>query len=386
MYKIPLFDLNYDEKEERAVLDVLRTKWISSGPKCMELEHKMKETFNVKFALAVANCTAALHLAMLASGVGPGDEVLVPSLTFVATVNAVRYVGATPLFCDVTSLSLPVIDPTRIEERITDKTKAIIVMHFGGFPCDMDEIMAIAEKHGLKVIEDACHGPLSEYRGKKLGTIGDIGCFSFFSNKNISTGEGGAIITNDENLYEKMKSLRSHGMTTMSYERSTGHAVEYDVTDLGYNYRLDDIRASLAIVQFDKLDADISRRSHVRNLYLNYLEGAKGIILPFERHTERSSSYIFPVVLGEQDSWKYNDGCERRNLIRNELANAGIQTSVHYPAAHRFQIYKEYNTDSLPMTEYISDHEISLPMYGRLQDDEIRHISNELIRIISATA
>ncbi len=382
MYKIPLFDLNYDGKEEEAIIDVIKSGWISSGPQCMELENKIQDMFNVRYSLATANCTAALHLAMLVAGLGEGDEVIVPSLTFVATVNAIRYVGAVPKFCDIVSLQNPVIDCLAAKNLITAKTKAIVVMHYGGFACDMDTVMEMAASYGLKVIEDACHGPLSEYKGRKLGTIGDVGCFSFFSNKNVSAGEGGALVTNDGQIYNKAKLLRSHGMTSMSYDRSVGHAVEYDVVELGFNYRMDDLRASLAITQFNKLPADIKKREMARKQYLDRLSGINGLILPFSEYGEVSSSYIFPVVLADEPKEATDDGPGKRDRLRACLAEAGIQTSVHYPAVHKFRIYKEFNNSALPMTEYYSNHEISLPMYGKLKNDEIEFICTKLIQAL----
>lgn len=371
MYNIPLFDLNYDEAEERAVISVLKSRWISSGPKCSELEELIVNKFEAKRALAVTNCTAALHLAVLATGIGPGDEVIVPSLTFVATVNTVMYAKGIPVFCDIKSADYPVIDENKIEKLITDKTKAIVVMHYGGFPCEMDRIMDIAGTHKLKVIEDACHGPLSEYKGKKLGTIGDIGCFSFFSNKNISTGEGGALVTNNEEIYQKTKLLRSHGMTSMSYERAMGHATEYDVIELGYNYRMDDIRAGLAISQLMKLDRDIEKRTRVRAEYIKELSGVDYITVPFIDNSEKSSSYIFPIVINK-DGYDV-EGYTIRDSLRNRLKDNGVQTSVHYPPVHRFKIYSGHS-DDLPVTEFYSDHEITLPMYGRLETEKIKYI------------
>lgn len=383
MYKIPLFQLNYDDAEENAVQTVLHSKWISSGPKCEELEDNLTKVFDIPYALTVSNCTAALHLAMLAMGIQPYDEVIVPSLTFVATVNAVRYVGAVPVFCDITSMDYPVIDPNKINQAISERTKAIVVMHYGGFPCDMDAIMEIAKKHSLKVIEDACHGPLSEYHGKKLGTFGDIGCFSFFSNKNISTGEGGAVVTGNEDAYRKMKLLRSHGMTTMTYERSKGHATAYDVVELGYNYRLDDIRASLGIVQLKKLPDDIKKREKIRRIYIEFLSKNKELIIPFSKHEGVSSSYVFPVVLRDRNIC-HGSGRESgyRDEVRTKLAKAGIETSVHYPAVHRFQIYQDYCKARLPITEYFTDHEISLPMHGSLEKDDILYICQNISRTI----
>ena len=376
MYDIPLFDLNYDEKEEEAVLAVIRSKWISSGPKCTELENKFSEMLNVTHAVALTNCTATLHLALLALGIGEGDEVIVPSMTFVATVNAVRYVGAKPVFCDIESCERITIDPIEIEKLISEKTKAIIVMHYAGFSCNMDAIMDIATRHGIKVVEDACHGPLSEYHGKKLGTIGDVGCFSFFSNKNISTGEGGILVTNNNELLKKVMLLKSHGMTTLSYERSKGHSTSYDVVELGYNYRMDDMRAAIAIEQLDKLEKDIFRRMEIRKKYISLLEWEEHLLIPFKDREEFSSSYIFPIVLRDADA-------NIRDEIRKFLMKNGIQTSVHYPPAHRFKIYENCVGGKLPNTEYVADCEITLPMYGNLLDDQVEYICTVLKKGIS---
>ena len=373
-YSIPLFDLNYGKEEEEAVLDTLRSKWISMGPKCAELERVFANLLRAKYALAITNCTAALHLACLALDIKEGDEVICPSLTFAATINAIKYTGATPVFCDITSVSDFSIDPNEIEKLITPKTKAIMVMHFAGFPCAMDNIREIAKKYKLKIIEDACHGPLSEYHGAKLGTIGDIGCFSFFSNKNISTGEGGMLVTNNEEIYEKIKLLRSHGMTTMSYQRAKGHATDYDIVDIGYNYRMDDIRASLGLVQLQKLEKDLAKRSDIRKNYIDNLLNVEGITIPYIENQEYVSNYIFPIVL--LDSTK-----EKRDRLRTELHRIGIQTSVHYPAIHRFSAYSK-ETRSLPKTEYVADNEITLPMYSKLKDEEVGYICEQLSRLL----
>ena len=366
MYDIPLFDLNYGEEEENAALQTLRSRWISTGPKCAELEEKFATMLDAKYACTVTNCTAALHLACCVMGIKSGDEVICPSLTFAATVNCIRYVGATPVFADIYGSENLCMDADQIEELITDKTKAIIPMHYAGFPCDMQKIMEIANRYNLFVIEDACHGPLSEYRGKKLGTIGDIGCFSFFSNKNISTGEGGIMVTDHEETYKKLKLLRSHGMTTMSYQRASGHATSYDIVDLGYNYRMDDIRASLGVVQLDKLRKDLKQRAKIRDWYCKRLTKLNGIVVPFMDNKEFVSNYIFPVVLKNSDA-------EKRDAFRNKLHEKGIQTSVHYPAIHRFSAYKEF-TKKLPNTEYATDNEITLPMYARLREKDVEYI------------
>ena len=374
-YKIPLFDLNFDDKEGQAVLDVIKANWISAGPKTSEFENKFAEMLTVKHAVATSNCTVALHLAMKLIGIKAGDEVICPSLTFVATCNAIRYVDAVPVFADIKSVDDLTIDPDEIEKKITDKTKAIVVMHFGGFACDMDKIMSIANKYNLKVIEDACHGPLSDYKGKKLGTIGDVGCFSFFSNKNISTGEGGMIVTNNKEYYDRAKLLRSHGMTSMSYERSTGHTTSYDVVELGYNYRMDDIHASIGIVQLAKVKHDLEKRAEVRKMYLSLLQNIEQITIPFADYNAFSSNYIFPIVLKNSTS-------EKRDSVRNKLAEFGIQTSIHYPAVHRFLIYKDFYTE-LTKTEYVTDNLITLPMYSKLTLSDIEYISESLKKALN---
>jgi len=369
-YKILLFDLNFDLAEQDAVIETLSSKWISTGPKNAVLERRFAEMTGARHAVALTNCTVALHMALVLNDIKPGDEVICPSLTFVATVNAIRYVNAIPVFADVKSMEDLTIDPDDIEKKITPRTKAIMLMHYGGFACDMNRLMALAEKHNLKVIEDACHGPLSEYEGKKLGTIGSVGCFSFFSNKNISTGEGGMIITNDDAMYEKAKLLRSHGMTSLSFDRAKGHSTEYDVIELGYNYRMDDIRASIGIVQLDKLPGDLEIRAELRARYEKNLKGVEEIIIPFKGYKYFTSNYIFPIVLK-------NSTVERRNRVREHLAEAGIQTSVHYPAVHRFSIYREYSSP-LPNTEYSADNLVTLPMFSKLTPEQVDYICDTL--------
>lgn len=369
-YSIPLFDLNFDEAEEKAVLETIKSKWISTGPKTITFENRFAELLDVKHAVALSNCTVALHLALMLAGVKQYDEVVCPSLTFVATVNAIKYVGATPVFADVIGTQDLTIDPIEIERKITSKTKAIIVMHYGGFACHMTEILEIAKHHKLIVIEDASHAPLSQYEGRKLGTIGDIGCFSFFSNKNISTGEGGMLVTNNDQIVSRARLLRSHGMTTMSFERSKGHATAYDVVDLGFNYRMDDIRASIGIVQLEKLEHDLIKRSEIRDLYIDALSTNEKIIIPFRDFPHFSSNYIFPIVLDTSVTIS-------REEIRQLLANDGIQTSVHYPAVHEFALYSELESN-LPYTSFIAKNEITLPLHSGLNEDQIDFISERV--------
>lgn len=375
-YQIPLFNLNFDEREAQAAYETIRSGWISTGPKNAELEEKFAQMLGVQYAVSTTNCTAALHMCCILCGFGPGDEVICPSLTFAASANCIRYTGATPVFCDIIGSEHINIDPNDIEKKITPKTKGIIVVHMAGFPAKMDEIMAIAKKHDLKVIEDACHGPLSEYKGKKLGSIGDCSAFSFFSNKNISTGEGGMLITNNSAFAEKARLLRSHGMSTMSYQRATGHATEYDITCLGYNYRMDDIRASIALEQLKKLPGDLEARTIIRRHYIDRLSNVDGLIIPFSDNTEFVSNYVMPIVLE-------NSNKIRRDNIRTFIHSSGIQTSIHYPAIHRFSIYKNYGY-VLPNTEYVADNEFTVPMYAALSVEQVDFICDTVIKAIRA--
>ena len=245
-WQVPYFDLRLGDEEKQAVMEVLDSNWLTAGPRTEQFEKDFAGALDIEAtsAIAVTNCTAALHLAVVALGIGPDDEVICPSLTFVATANAIRYAGATPVFADICSTSDWTMDPDDIERKITPRTRAIIVVHYGGYACNMDRVMEIAERHGLKVIEDAAHALVSEWYGRKLGTIGDAGCFSFFSNKNMTTGEGGMIVTPHPEVADRMRVMRSHGMTKSSYDRFKSHVFGYDVTELGFNFRIDEIRSS----------------------------------------------------------------------------------------------------------------------------------------------
>jgi dTDP-4-amino-4,6-dideoxygalactose transaminase len=270
------------------------------------------------------------------------------------------------------------MDPEDLERQITPRTKAVLPMHFGGFGCEMKRILAIARRHGLLVVEDAAHAPHSEYAGKMLGTLGDIGVFSFFSNKNMTCAEGGMLVTSSEAHAQSARLLRSHGMTTLSYDRAQGHATRYDVVGLGYNYRMDDIRGSLALAQLEKLKPGIQRRLEKRRAYVRALENVRGISIPYKSYPYAASHYIFPVVLER-------GGPEFRDDVRKRMAAAGIETSVHYPAVHRFSYYSPY-ARPLPRTEFVADHEITLPLYEGLSEDQIEFIARTLEKALKARA
>lgn len=368
---IPLFDLNYDQEEDEAVLRVLHRKWLTMGEEIHALEREFADFCGVKHALAVSSCTAALHLANIAAGVEPGFEVICPSLTFAATVNAVIYAGGFPVFADITSKDDWTISPEAIRQKITPRTKAIIVMHYAGFACRMEEILKLADAQKIAVIEDAAHAPGATYRGSKLGAIGNISCFSFFSNKNISTGEGGMICTNNEEFARQIKNIRSHGMTSGTVDRHRGHAFSYNITALGYNYRLDEIHAALGRVQLKKLEEGNSLRRQAARRYKKGLEKIKEIKIPFaERRDEEVNYHIFPVLLDERVD---------RNHLMTYLRERGIQTSIHYPPVHNFSFHRQYfPAQDMQLTEYVAAHELTLPMYVGITNEQVDFIINAL--------
>jgi dTDP-4-amino-4,6-dideoxygalactose transaminase len=362
-WRIPLSDIDYGPEESAAVLKVLESRWLTMGAVTQDFEAEFAAYVGAKHALAVANCTAALHLACLVAGLGPGDEAVVPSLSFVATANSVRYTGATPVFADVESEQDLCISASTIESRLTEKTKAILVMHYGGYACDMPGIAALAKERGLMLIEDAAHAVGSVLDGHHMGTWGDVGCYSFFSNKNLTTGEGGMIVTNEDELAEKLRILRSHGMTAMTWDRHKGHAWSYDVTALGYNYRIDEIHSALGREQLKKLDKNNDIRRHLVGLYREYLqELAPQVSLPFEKARGISACHLMPILLPKDAP---------REAFMEQMKSQGIQTSIHYPPTHSFQAYADIPHRPLPVTEDVAAREVTLPLYPTLTDEQV---------------
>jgi len=361
-WRVSLSDLDFGEEEEQAVLDVLHSRWLTMGSRTNEFEKEFSSFTGAAHAIAVSNATQALHLACIALGIGPGTEVIVPSLTFVATSNAVLYTGAEVRFAEIMGETDLTISPGSIERLINERTKAIMVMHYGGYACDMQAVMEIARKHKLAVIEDAAHAPGAWLDGKHLGTFGDIGCFSFFSNKNLAVGEGGMMITNNDDLDKKLRLLRSHGMTTLTWDRHKGHAHTYDVVELGYNDRIDEIRSALGLAQLAKLTRNNQKRSEITEIYRKEL-AASQITLPFAGHRGNSSCHIFPILLP--------DGVDRSVFIDNMQAE-GIQTSIHYPPIHTFTYYRNrYPGVELPVTERMAAREVTLPLYPTMTPDMV---------------
>lgn len=372
-WRVPLADLDYGQEEEASVLKVLRSKWLTMGAVTQEFEEQFRRMVGAKHAVAVSNATEALHIACLAFGIGPGDEVITPSLSFVATSNAVLYTGAEVRFADVVNQDELTIDPEDIARKVTAETKAIIVMHYGGYPCRMDEVLSIARRYNLTVIEDAAHAPGASLDGKALGTWGDVGCFSFFSNKNLSTGEGGMLVTDRDDLADKFRLIRSHGMTSLTYDRHKGHAYSYDVVELGYNYRIDEIRSALGLEQLKKLSTNNARRKTWTERYWKALDGS-GVGLPFRGKEGSPSYHIFPMLLPE--------GVNRKAFI-DGLRAEGIQTSIHYPPTHRFTYYQSrYGVLSLPKTDEVSARQVTLPLYPAMGEERVDLVSSAVLRTI----
>ncbi len=370
-WRIPLADIDFGPEEAAAVQAVIAGKWLSMGAVTQDFEQTFASFTGAKHALSVTNATAALHMACLACGLGPGDEVIVPSLTFVATANAVRYVGATPVFADVNGYDDFNISPSEIERHITERTRAIIVVHYAGYPCDMPRILEIAARHNLSVIEDNAHGVGASLNERQLGTWGEIGCFSFFSNKNMTTGEGGMLTTDSDELYEKLRVFRSHGMTTLTWDRHQGHAWSYDVVALGYNYRIDEIRAALGLAQLKKLERNNARRAELTQLYRETMqELVPEVTIPFAKSMGTSSHHILPALL---------PSTIERVIVMEHLKAQGIQTSIHYPPVHSFTAYRESSKSvQLPLTDDIARREITLPLYPMMKNEDVLSVVKEL--------
>ena len=370
-WKYLLSDLDFDEREKRAVSDVLDSKWLSMGKKTREFEERFSLYAGTPFALATTNCTNALHLALISLEIGKGDEVIVPSMTFVASSNAILYTGARPVFADISSLKRPLMDPEEIEKKITKHTKAIMVVHYAGYPCDMEKIQSLANKNGLSIIEDAAHAVGSYYGDKMCGTIGDVGCFSFFANKNLPAGEGGMLVTRHQKVYERVSKLRSHGMTSLTWDRVKGHSYSYDVVDLGYNYRTTEISSALGIVQLGKLRRNNKRRDKIFAEYVKRLSNCGNLLIPFSGLAEqgRYARHLFPIVLDKR--------IDRLSFI-SRLKKQGIQTSIHYPPVHSFFYYRKllqkFQALNLHTTEEYGNRVVTLPMHPLLNKDDIREI------------
>ncbi len=378
-WQVPIADVTLGPAEIEAVTAVLKSGWLSMGPKTEEFEHRFREFLGIKHAFAVANGTAALHLACEAVGLKEGDEVLCPALTFVATANAILYTGARPVFIDINcphDLNLSVADAAA---KVTERTRAIMVVHYGGYPCDMDGVRALAAQHDLKIIEDCAHAPGAVYHSQDglqmVGTIGDVGCFSFFANKNMTTGEGGMVVTKDDELAEKIRIMRSHGMTTLTWDRNKGHSFSYDVMARGYNYRLDEMRAALGVVQLSRLAEGNVRRRELTREYREKFQNLPQIQLPFLSQLDDSAWHLFPILLPpEADRFRF----------MTYLANQGIQTSIHYPSIHRFSYYQQLWPKGFDHRLFYTEDAIvrlvTLPLFPTMSSEQLEAVVTAISR------
>jgi dTDP-4-amino-4,6-dideoxygalactose transaminase len=364
MWKVQFYKINYDEREYQAVREVLDSGWLTMSQKTADFEAAFSRFLGCdSLCLGVSNCTAALQMALLALGIKEGDEIITPALTFVADQNITWMAGAKNVLADITSIDEDwSVDPDDIEARITDKTKAVMIVHYAGFACNMERITALCKKHGLFLIEDCAHSPGADFRGQPLGTFGDIAAFSFFANKNITAGEGGMAVTQDAGLFAKMKGLRSHGMSVLSFDRFKGRAVSYDVESPGLNLRIHEISSALGLVQLSKLEESNEKRKKLVGHYYGRLGGISAITIPYRNFSRGKPSYhIMPVLLSES--------IDRAKVIES-MKQDGIQTSIHYPAIQGFTAYKD-KVNSTPKAEYVCAHELTLPLYPGMTEEEV---------------
>jgi len=376
MWRVQLFKVNYDEREYQAVREVLESGWLTISEKTYAFEAAFSEFLGEgSKSLAVSNGTAALHMALLACGIDSG-EVITPSLTFIADQNVTRMSGAKNVLADITSMEDWCVDPDDIEAKINEKTKAVMIVHYAGFACDMDRISSICEKYNLFLIEDCAHSPGASYINslsgeRHLGTFGDVSAFSFFANKNIAVGEGGMVVTRNNELYEKMKLTRSHGMSAQSFDRFKGRAVSYDVVSAGLNYRLTETNSAIGFVQLQKLNDANEKRKKLTSRYYERLDAISKISIPFRRFSRGKPNYhIMPVLLAES--------VDRTKVIES-MKEDKVQTSIHYPAISGFTAYKNL-INHAPKAEYVCAHELTLPLYPGMSIDEVDIVCDSLIK------
>jgi dTDP-4-amino-4,6-dideoxygalactose transaminase len=376
-WRVPLADIAIDDRLREAVTETFESGWWSMGPRVIDFEERFAAFAGSRHAIAVSSGTAALHLALLAVGCSAGDEVVVPSLNFVAAANSIVHTGADPVFCDVAGLLEPNLSVDDFEAAIGPSTKAVVVLHFGGTPCDIDRIVALAGEREIAVIEDAAHAPGAFHNGRMCGTFGQIGCFSFFSNKNLPTGEGGMLVTDDDELAARLRLLRSHGMTTLTWDRHAGHAHSYDVLLPGFNYRIDELRATIGIVQLERLMEENAGRRAIAARYRDELTGRLGLQIPFTSTDEAESSHHLALVLLPESV--------DRTRVRATLAERGVQSSVHYPPIHRFTAYANLRRPRpLPQTEGLAERILTLPLFAHMTDDQFDIVVESLLAAVSA--
>jgi perosamine synthetase len=370
---IPIAKPFLDREEAQAAYDTILTGWITQGPKVAEFEQKFAEYTGAPYAVAVSNCTTALHLSMIVAGVGPGDEVICPSMSYIATANCIKYVGATPVFAEVgEDYNLDLADT---ERRITSRTKAILVVHQIGMPADVDAFRSLCEKHNLMLIEDAACAIGSSYKGRKIGSHSDLVCFSFHPRKVISTGDGGMITTSNEHFYNRLKLLRQHGMSVNDRVRHESNKLIFeDHVEVGYNYRLTDIQAAVGIQQLERLDWLVAERRKIAARYHEAFKDISYLRLPVEPNESVSNWQSYSIFL------KPECGISRNDLMQ-KLLDRGISSRRGIMTSHRETAYKHLNI-SLPFTEMVSDRSVILPLYVPMSEDEVNRVVKELKAIL----
>ena len=388
--KVPFAIPECGDEEINEVADVIRSGWLTTASRCVQFEKDFAEFVGAKYALAVNSATAALHLGLEALGIKAGDKVLVPTFTFTATAEVVRYMGADPVFVDCDRETF-CINATQMEKgfrvqgsgfRVQD-IKAIIPVHFGGHPCDMDNIKLEAESLKLKVLEDAAHAIPTRYKGRLVGAFGDVTCFSFYANKTMTTGEGGMLCTDDDEIAKRVKVMRLHGINRDVWDRfSTGASWEYDVVAPGFKYNMPDINAALGIHQLKKVELFREKRERIAKIYYEELKNIPGLILPRLHCDMKDHSWYIFVVLIDRDRTRGGIG---RNEFIDEMTKRNIGTSVHYKPLHRMTYYREkygLKPEMFPNAEWVFERCVSLPMFSAMTEDQLEYVIAAIKKIL----
>ncbi len=374
--KVEFFRHNIGTEEIARVTDVLQSLFITTGDEVAEFEERLAIFLGLPYTAAVTSCTAAMQLALLAAGVGEGDEVITTPLTFVGTSNSVIMAGGRPVFADV-ERETGNIDPAAVEKAITEKTKAIMPVHLYGQMCDMDRMRDIADRHGLALIEDSAHSLEAEWNGKKSGHYGDFACFSFYATKNITSGEGGAISAKDDESVDLLRKLRLHGLETSAADRYTSHFKQYDVCVFGWKYNMDNIHAAILVEQIKRIDALLARRREIYNRYGEALRGVDGIELQVIRPEAFHACHLFTILVDPK----------KRDKIMKGLQDRGVGVSINFHPIHLMTYYRErygYTRGMFPAAEEIGSRTISLPLYPRLSDEEVSYVIDMTLESVRA--
>ena len=368
---IPLCQPSFGREEEAEIIDTLRSGWVVKGPKTAAFEENFKKYVRSRYAVGVNSCTAGLHLSLIAGGIGKDDEVITTPMTFAATANVIAHQGSRPVFVDIQEDTLN-IAPDRIEAAISDRTKAIIPVHFAGQPCEMEAILRIARKYNLFVFEDAAHALGSEYRGRKVGSIGDASCFSLYATKSITTGEGGVVTTNNKELADKIRLLSAHGLSKNAWERKKcDKFVLWDTVCPGFNYTMYDLQASIGLAQLKKIDEFLRIREKYFQIYDKAFHDIPEIVIPAKRNNIKHSHHLYVIIIKVEDL-----DIDRAEIIDN-LLSEGIEAGVHFRALHLHSYYQKaygFKRGDFPVAEYVSDRVISLPLSPKMTEGDImRH-------------